>query len=101
MAERKFPFVMVGATFAVVAATSAIGITSMVGLSDPEAGRKTLLDAGYTQPVHQGKAGLTSCDENSTYRDAFNAINPQNRPVKVVVCRTMVGQTSSIRIANS
>lgn len=76
---------------------AALGITNVVGLSDEKSARQTILDHGYTEPVHIRKASVFTC-RDSFYRDVFNAKNKENKNVEIVVCHSILEQRNYIRL---
>lgn len=74
-------------------------LASLFGCSNPSPDRitKILMDSGYSDIQLTGPRPL-GCSEDDHYSDGFKAKGPTGRDVKGVVCSTVFGKGSTIRL---
>ena len=77
------------------AITIAILIAS--GCTDPEAAKKTLDDAGYTDIKTQGSAALKCGQGPLSFSNEFTAKNVNGKPVSGAVCCGLILKGCTIR----
>lgn len=65
--------------------------------SDPKTAKRVLADHGYTQVVTTGYS-FGGCSQDDTFATGFRALSPAGKPVRGVVCSSLIFKGATIRL---